>query len=521
MNTKAIKRIVILGGGMTGWTVAAALAKGLQGMSINIVLIDSAQQTELDLDCEITTPACVAFHQFLGVTEQDVLVNTGSSFLLATQFSKWSGNQQNYFMPFSDHGFMLNRIDFPQYAVSRYLNGDTLNFDEFSLAATAAKAGRFCHPSVQQSSLFSTLSYGFSLNTATYADYLHKYALHSGVEHICVDASSLKLDADGYIESITLSGSEQNNEAQCNAVDSVVRADFYIDCSGIHANIIEKVLHVEWLSAAQCLPVTHALSHAETVDSHQIIPVYRKLETAAAGWVQEIHTQTHTEQQHFYHADFANAEQACAAIGIDLVDVENKPLKMGRRQLFWYKNCVAMGEAAGNIDVQGTGKLHLVQSAILRLIGLFPKQIHAEFNSAEYNRLTHLEYDHIEDFHVLHYQLANTRSTDYWQHAARIKLSDRLLHKLELFKTRGLIAFYEGETFSSGVWTSLLLGNGFWPQRSDPLIRTMDSRWIDQQLGKMKKMINNAAESMPLHADYMSKQKCNIFQSTKTAATAN
>lgn len=521
MNAKAIKRIVILGGGMTGWTVAAALAKGLQGMGINIVLIDSAQQTELNLHCEVTTPACVAFHQFLGLSEQDLLANTGGSFLFATQFNEWSDSQQHYFMPFNDHGFMINRIEFPQYAISRYLSGNPLNFDDFSLAAQAAKAGRFRHPSAQDTSLFSTLNYGFSLNTAAYSNYLREYALRAGVEHIHSQAGSLKLDVEGYVESITLGASVQDKAAKCEVANDVVCADFFIDCSGIQGSIIDKTLNVEWLSAAQHLPVDYALSHVKAIDSHYSIPVHRTVKTVASGWMQKIYTQTHSEQQFFYHNNFDSAEQACAVMGINLADATIKPLNLGRRTSFWAKNCVAMGDAAGNVDVLGTGKLHLVQSAVLRLLGLFPQQSDAEFNPVEYNRLTHLEYDHIEDFHALHYQLANTQRSDYWQQVARMKLSDRLLHKLELFKARGLIAFYEGETFSPGVWTSLLLGNGFWPQNYDPLIRTMDSSWIEQQLIKMKNMIHAAAESMPLHADYMSKQKCNIFQSTKTAATAN
>src|SRR6187402_496986 len=120
---KPIKRIAIVGGGMTGWTVAAALANGVRGMAIDIVLIDSSQQTETDLQCEATTPACVAFHQWLGIAEKEIVAGTGASFLLATQFNGWADRQQNYFMPFSDHGFMLNRIEFPQYAIGCYLRG--------------------------------------------------------------------------------------------------------------------------------------------------------------------------------------------------------------------------------------------------------------------------------------------------------------------------------------------------------------------------------------------------------------
>lgn len=519
-QSKPIKRIAILGGGMTGWTVASALANGLRGMGIELVLIDSAQQTERDLHCETTTPACITFHQWLGVAEKDLVAATGASFLLATQFTAWADQQQQYFMPFSDHGFMLNRIEFPQYAIGRYLQGNPLNFDDYSLAAVAAKAGRFCHPSAQDASLFSTLSYGLTLNTQAYANYLRALALQSGVSHVIAGVSALKLNNDGYIESITLGDTHGGVTSAWVNGDGVMAADFYIDCTGMQGNIIDKALHVEWQSLTGQLPVTHVINHVQSISPAQTIPSHRELRTGAAGWIQNLGSQTHTEQQYFYHSGFTGTEQACAAIGA-AENAQATPLSIGRRKNFWYKNCVAIGESAGNLDVLSAGKLHLVQSAILRFIGLFPAQIEAKFNAVEYNRLTHLEYDHIEDFNVLHYQLAATQDTAYWQQLAGVTLSDRLLHKLELFKKRGLVAFYEGESFSAGVWTSLLLGNGFWPERYDPLIRSMDSQWIAQQLEKMKKMMRSAAEAMPTQSAYLNKQKVTAENDVKNAGNSN
>lgn len=519
-QNKTIKRVAIVGGGMTGWTVAAALANGARGMGIEIVLLDSALQTEADLQCEATTPACVAFHQWLGVAEKELVAATGAGFLLATQFNAWADQQQHYFMPFGDHGFMLNRIEFPQYAVGCYLQGKPLNYDDYSLAAVAAKHGRFCHPTAQASSLFSTLSYGLTLNSLAYADYLRKLAVRSGVGHVLADACALKLDNEGYIESITLNNIQGDTALPWANSEGVVAADFYIDCTGEQGKIIDKAMHVEWQAHADQLPVTHVLNDVHAVSAHHAIPSHRELSTGAAGWMQKLCSQTHTETQYFYHAGFTTTAQARATIGA-AENTQPKSLSIGRRTSFWYKNCVAMGEAAGNLDVLGAGKLHLVQSAVLRLLSLFPQQIATGFNCAEYNRLTHLEYDHIEDFHVLHYQLAATQDTTYWQKIARTTLSDRLLHKLELFKKRGLIAFYEGETFSAGVWTSLLLGNGFWPQRYDPLIQTMDSHWVDQQLDKMKAMMLGAAEAMPTQAVYLHKQKLVSVAVASAAETVN
>lgn len=505
-----IKRIVILGGGVTGWTAAAALAKGLRNSGIIIVVIEDPAHTQADLHCEAATPTCIAFHQWLGLSEQDLLSVTGASFLLATQFNAWSDPQQNYFMPFGDHGFMLNRIDFPHYVVNRARHGYTNQYDEYSLAAMAAKQGRFCHPSTQASSLFSTLNYGLTLNTQTYSHYLRAYAQQSGVEYISAETSALIQNAEGYIEAIKLTNiinrpgitALNNHESSDDEKNGVLAADFYIDCTGAQGEIIEKTLQVEWQSLGHQLPLTHVASHKQPIVSAQALPSHRELRTGTAGWVQKLSSQTHTEQQYFYHADFTTSEQAYQSIEAgDAVQI--KPISTGRRANFWHKNSVALGEAAGNLSALGVGNLYLVHSALLRFLTLFPRHISSGFNAREFNRLTHLEYDHIEDFNVLHYHLVAQQGSAYWQQVANAPRSERLLHKLELFKQRCVIPAVEGETFSSGVWTSLLLGNGLWPKRSTPLIDTLDANWIEQQLEKMKTLMRTAADAMPTQSVYL------------------
>jgi len=520
-HSRAIKRVAILGGGMTGWTTAAALVNGLRGTDIEIALIDSPTQTEVDLHSEATTPACVAFHQLLGISEQDLLAKTGASFLLATKFSGWADQQQEYFMPFNGHGFMFNRIEFSQYAISQYLNGKPLNYDDYSLSSVAAKSGRFCHPSLKEQSLYSTLNYGLTLNTHNYMTYLRTLAEQLGVVAIRAEANAVKLDEQGYIESISMINIQTENNLTWINRSNVLNADLFIDCTGITAQLIEKTLQVEWLPLTNQSPVTHVVSHAQMLPAGSALPVARELRTATAGWIQKNTTQTHTEQQYFFHADFINNEQVCAELDVDPASAQSRFLRTGRRENFWYQNCIAIGKAACNPDQLAAGKLHLVQSAALRLLNLFPSQINSAFNRAEYNRLTHLELNHIEDFHALHYRLANTQVTDYWKKIARGPWSDRLLHKLELFKKRGVIAFYEGETFPPCVWASLLFGNGFWPQRYDPLIQSMDSQWIEQQLEKMKKMMRSAVEAMPTHSVYLHKQKLVAENNVKSAANGN
>ena len=517
-NNRKIQRIVILGGGMTGWTVAAGLANGLSSKpsnkltnpAIDILLINNPAQTEIDMHHEPTTPACIAFHQSLGISEWDLVAKTGASFLLATEFEGWSDPQQQYFMPFSDHGFMLNGIEFSQYVANQHLNGNRLNYDDFSLAAVAAKKGRFFHPSAQGSSIFSTLQYGLVLNTKRYAEYLRAYSLARGVKEINAEANEILLDEQRFIKAIGLKGAHAENRTNLVDDKGLLEADLFIDCSGNVAELIEKSLQVEWAGlqnsfpdAVTDSPITHVVTSVQPLTKGDAIPVSCKLNNAEAGWVHTSATQTHIERQYYFHRDYLSVELAHEQLGSDASLTRLHEVRLGRRLKFWHNNCVAIGAAACNPGALVVGKIHLVQSAVLRLLNLFPAKFNAVFNPAEYNRLTHLELDHIEDFHALVYRLSKTHSSAYWAKIAETRLTERLLLKLDSFKNRGFIPYYEGETFSPGCWASLFLGSGIWPQRHDPLIHSMNPEWIRQQLEKMQSMMRQAAEQMPLQIDYL------------------
>ena len=501
VKSRAIKHIAIVGGGMTGWTVAAALVRGLRGLNISIRVLDNHRYSAADAPIETTTPACVAFHDWLGISEPQLMEATGASYILATRFNGWSHARQNYFMPFGDHGFMLNRIDFTQYATSCYLRGSALDYDDYSLSAMAAKAGKFCHPSQKSASIFSTLSYGLVLNPSEYTAYLRKFALSSGVEQSAADVTDIRVDADGYIESL---GLLTDNEK------STLVADLFIDCTGMPGLLIEGKLNVHWDSfnadSNKLHPVSHQLNLVKGVDGAQELPVARELEITSTGWLYKVTSQTTSVRQYYYHQGYTSPAQIESMVDAGYPIAQVQEVRTGRRKNFWNKNCVAIGHSAANPDVVSIGKLHLVQSAVLRLLSVFPSRLDTTFNSAEYNRLTHLELDHIEDFHTLHYHLAGTKAGEYWQAIACAKLSDRLRHKLELFRRQGIIPFYEGETFSAGVWASLLLGNGYWPQACTPLVDHQDQAWVTQQLEKMKAVIASAVAQMPSHAGYLRRQ---------------
>ena len=98
MDQKAIRRIVIAGGGTAGWMVAAGLSKTL-GKVLDIKLIESDEIGTVGVG-EATIPTLVTFHRLLDINEQEFMAATQGTFKLGIGFENWRDLNQNYIHSF-------------------------------------------------------------------------------------------------------------------------------------------------------------------------------------------------------------------------------------------------------------------------------------------------------------------------------------------------------------------------------------------------------------------------------------
>lgn len=96
--TRAIKRVVIAGGGTAGWMAAAALTK-LMGKHLEIVLVESDEIGTVGVG-EATIPTLHIFHRLLGLKEQEVMAATNATFKLGISFENWQDINKNYLHSF-------------------------------------------------------------------------------------------------------------------------------------------------------------------------------------------------------------------------------------------------------------------------------------------------------------------------------------------------------------------------------------------------------------------------------------
>ena len=84
-------------------------------------------------------------------------------------------------------------------------------------------------------------------------------------------------------------------------------------------------------------------------------------------------------------------------------------------------------------------------------------------------------------------------------------IPETLAHKIEHFKRHGLIVSAADELFANPSWIAVYLGQGIVPERAPVLSELRDDIPVSQRLGQVKVAVEDAADAMPRHDDYLNR----------------
>ncbi|MFT5138546.1 MAG: tryptophan halogenase [Lysobacterales bacterium] len=494
MNDTAVERIIIVGGGVTGWVAAASIAHAMRRPGIQISVLASADEREHGALASL--PIQRAFNLGMDIDEQDLMRETGASFSLGTQFRDWTFPKRNYFQPMGAHGASIEFVQFHNYAVKARQAGDETPFNTYSMCAAAARQGKFEHPNSDLNSILSTLIYAHHLDANQYATFMRRHAEANGVKCLTGRLTDVTVrEADGMIESLTLEGGDK------------LVADLFIDCSGQCSSLLGEALQTPYVDWAEWLPANRILSGSSPAGT---TPPCATITALDAGWHQAIglqHYQAHRLVFNDQHLDDDSAlDLLQKATGHTLDDERHfQNFRCGHREKFWSGNCIALGAAAGCFDPMDGTFLALLQSGLMRLINLFPDKTCNKLLADEYNEVTRSEYTNVRDFLMLHYRASERKGSPFWNDYLGPAVPESLAHKIRLFKARGQVAFYEEESFPNTSWVSVWLGQDQWPETYDPILDNYDFERLKGRFDQMKQIIEQAAVNMQTHEEYLAR----------------
>ena len=486
----SIANVIIVGGGTAGWMAAAVLSKSLASHNISVTVVESSEIGTVGVG-EATIPPIIQLNAMLGLDEDEVVRRTNATYKLGIEFVNWSALGDRYIHPFGDIGHDLAGVSFHHH----WLRVREGALSDYALTTVAAYAGKFGRPSDYPRSVLSKMVYALHFDATLYAGVLREVSLKNGVKHIDARITGVNLNAEtGFVEALDLSDSRS------------VKGDLFIDCSGFRGLLIEDALKTGYIDWSHWLPMNRALAVPSGITGPA--QPYTRATAGRAGWQWRIPLQHRIGNGHVYCSDFISDEQAEADL-LDNLDgpalATPRPLRFttGRRRLSWNKNVVALGLASGFIEPLESTSIHLVQRGIAILASLFPARGILQPEVDLYNRRMAGEYESVRDFVILHYKQTQRDDTPFWRQVRDMSIPDTLAQRMAIFANLGRILPDPGELFKVESWSSVLLGQGLWPQGYDPQADVIPEADVRKALRTMKSIIQDGVNTLPSHDEFL------------------
>jgi tryptophan halogenase len=494
MTLSPVRDIVIVGGGTAGWMTAAALAKVLEGR-YTIRLVESDEIGIIGVG-EATIPHIGEFNRALSIDEDEFMRATQATFKLGIEFVNWAAIGDRYIHGFGFVGQATQGLPFHHFWLRMLRAGKADALEAYSINTAAPRHARFMRARKDMSgSPVADISHAFHFDAGLYARYLRGYAEQRGVRR--TEGKIVRVSqraGDGFIDAVVLENGER------------VAGDLFIDCSGLRALLIEQTLASGFEDWSHWLPMDRALA-VPSRSAGPLLPMTRAT-AHRAGWQWRIPLQHRTGNGHVYCSAFMAQDEA-ARVLLDHLDsdplADPRPLKFttGRRKLAWIRNCVAIGLSSGFLEPLESTSIHLIHTAISRLVTFFP---HAGFDAAdiaEYNAMTQWEYERIRDFLILHYKATKRDDSPFWNYCRAMPIPDTLQRKIDLFSSNARV-FRDGqELFAEPSWLQVMIGQRIVPRGYHPLVDLRPEAEVDAYVRDVARVIAKCVAAMPTQAEFI------------------
>jgi tryptophan halogenase len=493
---KPLSKIVIVGGGTSGWLAAAMLSHYLKRELCELELIESEEIGTIGVG-ESTVPPFVGLIQRLGIDEQDFIRATDATYKLGIQFVGWHQRQDTYFHPFGVIGKPIASHDFYQCWLKARAHGEPFRLQDFSPCNVMAEQGRFFPPDKARNTPIGGANYALHVDALLVARYLRQYSEKKGLVRTEGKVTQVHTRDNGFISSVTLSDGRE------------IHGDFFIDCTGFRGRLIGDALGVHSVDWSNHLPCDRAVV-VKTEHQGSLAP-YTRAMAQPAGWSWRIPLQHRLGQGYVYSSRFCSDAAAKSTLirGLDSAPLEEPriiPFTTGHRRQLWKGNCLALGLASGFVEPLEATSIHLIARGMDFFLRYFPDRSCDPSLAREYNRRMIADYEEVRDFIVLHYCSTARDDTEFWQWCRNVELPDSLQERIELFRAHGALREGVDELFRSSSWQSVFEGMGIRPSVYCPRVENIDYSHIVSTLKTAKSAIQGMVAHLPTHEQFLKSQ---------------
>jgi len=481
--TNPVRSVAVVGRDTAAWVMALGLKRALAGIGVSVTIVELPSALS-PADVHAALPSLANLHGVLGLQEDALFVRCGAVPSLGQQFTGWSASP--FVLGYDVSRPAINDVDFVQFWSHARRQGMRVAFEDFSLAATAAKHGRAGGGKPGKAG--EAPQPGYHLNAQAYAALLRQGCVAMGID---IRASA------------TVTAEREGERVSAVLLDDGgrVEADLFVDASGGERVLIGSDGFDAWSDA---FPATHLLTGA--LPPLTPLPAHARIVATAEGWAGLFPLQGMTAVTGHVAGEGAAARVLSAAGLAGVQGVMLRPFAAGMLQRSWAGNVVAVGEAAIAIERLDAAEIQLIQVALSNLVALWPVDRADMPEARDFDRAMASHAGNIRDFQQAHYRLSD-RPEPFWQAARNAPISPDLASRLALFGARGIVSHRDDESFEPQSWAAMMIGHGVLPAESDPAV---DRTPPDEAIGKIQQLLHMIAEdvrAMPAVADVIAAKR--------------
>ncbi len=424
------RKVLIVGGGSSGWMTAAYLNAALNRPGRQVAEISLVESPDVPIIGvgEATIPSINHILSVIGVDLIEFMKATDATFKQSIKFSNWLHNQGESY----HHSFQRFREAPIDHTGADWFNSDrSIPFME-----TVSIQPKICEMNLSPMMMGpwdfgAPLKYAFHMDATKFAHFLQQHSTARGVSHYLDHVDEVLVKDNGNIQAV-----------KCQS-GQVLEADLFIDCTGFAALLIEKAMGVKFVDVSQWLLCDQALTMKIPYEHYYpgTVKPYTTATALSSGWIWDIGLQNRRAVGYVHASDFISRDEAEAELrtyeGDHSHDLDTRlvKFKVGYRERAWVGNCVAIGLSAGFIEPLESTGLYLSDLAAVMLREYFPMSDDMEQLAYRYNRIIYNRFHEILDFINLHYCLTKRQDSEFWREVQKSeRITERLKAKLEFWQ---------------------------------------------------------------------------------------
>jgi tryptophan halogenase len=436
-------KILVVGGGSSGWMTAAFLSRTL--VRAQITVIESSDIPIIGVG-ESTNRTMLYFQEALELDEKAFMRASNAAYKIAIRFAGFNRSGGVFYHPF----------------------GSPDRLEEFLFKPNAAARIKTYHVAEARNMFSKDCIYAYQLDAGLYGEYLKNECKRlNGVRHIVDNVLGVELTENGEIARIQTQKS------------GPLVADLYIDCSGFKSLLLGEALGEPFESYNKFLLNDKAIAaRIPYVDKERELTTYTNCTALSAGWVWNIPLWSRIGTGYVYCSGFLSKEEAETEYREFLGNERVKDLQFnhlnirtGRHARAWVGNCVGIGISYGFLEPLESTGLSLTQLSILDLTSTLLSGAPGHVQSDMFNRRQAEIFDATRDFVMAHFVLTTRDDTPYWRYIQyENALPDSLVNVLTGARNGSyeVIESQPNKFYQSLNWNMILSGMGVFGEQSEP-----------------------------------------------------